>query len=70
MEALVAPDRLRARTLTWANDAVRAKTLPAQALTILERMLYQGKLARDEITAMFDVTPRQARRYVEPLTEL
>ena len=70
MEALVAPDRLRARILTWTNDAIRAKTLPPQALIILERMLYQGELARDEITAMFDVTPRQARRYVEPLTEL
>ena len=32
--------------------------------------MYQGELARDEITSMFDVTPRQSRRYVEPLTDL
>jgi len=70
MEELAAPDRLRARILVWANEAIHAKTLPPQSLTILERLLYQGELARDEITAMFDVTPRQARRYVEPLTEL
>jgi Fic family protein len=70
MEALVAPDRLRARILAWANEAIHAKTLPPQSLAILERLLYQGELARDEITAMFDVTPRQARRYVEPLTDL
>jgi Fic family protein len=70
MEALVAPEKLREHILSWAADAIRAKTLPPQALTILERLLYQGELARDEITAMFAVTPRQARRYVEPLTEL
>jgi Fic family protein len=70
MEALVAPDRLRARILGWANEAIRAKTLPSQSLKILERLMYQGELARDEITAMYDVTPRQIRRYVEPLTDL
>ena len=71
MEELVAPDKLRSRIFAWANEEIRAKTLLPQSLTILERLLYQGELARDEITAMFDeVTPRQARRYVEPLTDL
>jgi len=70
MEELVAPDKLRARIFAWANEEIRTKTLLPQSLTILERLLYQGKLARDEITSMFDVTPRQARRYVEPLTDL
>jgi len=70
MEELVAPDKLRSRIFAWANEQIRAKALPAQSLSILERLLYQGELARDEITAMFDVTPRQARRYVEPLTDL
>jgi Fic family protein len=70
MEELVAPDKLRARIFAWANEEIRTRTLPPQALKILERLLYQGELARDEIASMFDVTPRQARRYVEPLTEL
>ena len=70
MEELVAPEKLRARIFAWANEEIRAKTLLPQSLTILERLLYQGELARDEITSMFDVTPRQARRYVEPLTDL
>jgi len=70
MEELVAPDKLRTRILSWANEQIRAKTLPPQSTTILERMLYQGELARDEIASMFDVTPRQARRYVEPLADL
>jgi len=35
-----------------------------------EIKLTPHELARDEITAMFDVTPRQIRRYVEPLTDL
>ena len=70
MEELVGPDKLRNRIFAWANEEIKAKTLLPQSLTILERLLYQGELAREEITSMFDVTPRQTRRYVEPLTEL
>lgn len=70
MGELVAPDKLRNRIFAWANEEIKAKTLLPQSLTILERLLYQGELAREEITSMFDVTPRQARRYVEPLTNL
>lgn len=69
MEELVAPDKLRARILTWADEEIRADTLLPQSAKILERVLYQGKLPRDEIAPMFGVTPRHARRYVEPLTE-
>ena len=70
MEELVAPDKLRNRIFAWANEEIKAKTFLPQSLTILERLLYQGELAREEITTMFDVTPRQARRYVEALTDL
>lgn len=70
MEELVAPDKLRNRIFAWANEEIKAKTLLPQSLTILERLLYRGELAREEITSMFDVTPRQSRRYVEPLTNL
>ncbi len=69
MEKLIAPDKLRARILTWADEEIRANTLLPQSAKILERVLYQGKLPRDEIAPMFGVTPRHARRYVEPLTE-
>lgn len=70
MEELVATDKLRNRIFAWANEEIKAKTFLPQSLTILERLLYQGELAREEITTMFDVTPRQARRYVEALTDL
>ena len=70
MEELVAPDKLRTRILSWATEEIRSKALPPQSATILERILYQGELARDEIAPMFDVTTRHARRYVEPLTDL
>ncbi len=70
MEELVAPDKLRTRILSWANEEIRTKALPPQSATILERILYQGELARDEIALMFDVGERQTRRYVEPLAEL
>ncbi len=70
MEGLVTPDKLRTRILSWANEEIRTKVLPPQSATILERILYQGELARDEIALMFDVGERQTRRYVEPLAEL
>lgn len=70
MDELVAPDKLRTRILSWANEEIRTKVLPPQSATILERILYQGELARDEIALMFDVGERQTRRYVEPLANL
>ncbi len=69
MEALVAPDKLRHRILTWADEESHLSGLPAQSAKVLERVLYQGELPRDEIALMFGVTPRQARRYVEPLVK-
>ncbi len=69
MEALVTPDKLRLRILTWADEEIRLSGLPTQAAKILERILYQGELPRDEIAPMFGVTPRHARRYVKSLTE-
>ena len=69
MDELIAPQKLRARILSWADQEIRSKTLPPQSAKVLERILYQGELARDEISQMFDVTPRQARRYIEPLAD-
>ena len=69
MGELVAPDKLRARILSWADQEIRTRALPPQSAKVLERILYQGKLARDEISSMFDVTPRQARRYIQPLAD-
>jgi len=69
MEELVAPDKLRMRILSWADQEIRTGSLPPQSARILERILYQGELRRDEVAPMFDVTPRHARRYVEPLAE-
>lgn len=69
MEELVAPDKLRTRILSWANEEIRTGALPPQSAKILERILYQGELPRDEIAPMFGVGTRQARRYAEPLTE-
>ena len=67
METLVAPEQLRHRILTWAHEENQRSKLPPQSATILERLLYQGMLSRNAIAPMFGVTPRHARRYVEPL---
>ncbi|MEE9493708.1 MAG: Fic family protein [Gammaproteobacteria bacterium] len=69
METLVAPDQLRHRILAWVHEESRMSKLPPQAATILERILYQGELPRDVVAPLFGVTPRHARRYVEPLVE-
>jgi len=69
METLVAPEKLRHRILSWAQEEIRAARLAPQSAQILERILYQGELPRDEVAPMFGVTPRHARRYLEPLTE-
>lgn len=69
METLVAPDKLRYRILAWADEESQLSGLPPQSAKILERILYQGELPRDQIAPMFGVTTRHARRYVEPLTE-
>ena len=69
MEELVAPDKLRSRILSWADQEIRTGSLPPQSARILERILYQGELRRGEVAPMFDVTLRHARRYVEPLVE-
>ncbi|MEE8343634.1 MAG: Fic family protein [Gammaproteobacteria bacterium] len=70
MEELVAPEKLRGRILSWAEGEIRADSLPPQSAKILERILYQGELPRSEVAPMFGVGTRQARRYIEPLTEL
>lgn len=69
MEQLVQPDRLRDRMLHWAEEEVRAGTLPAQAGQVLEAVLFRGELPRADVPSLLGITDRHARRIVSALAE-
>jgi Fic family protein len=69
MESLVQPDRLRGRLLLWAEEEIRAGTLPQKAGTILEALLYRGELPRGDVPALLGLDERQARRITSALID-
>jgi hypothetical protein len=69
MESLVQPDRLRDRILIWAEEEVRAETLPQKAGQILEAVLYRGELPRGDVAALLHTSDRSARRVVSALMD-
>jgi Fic family protein len=69
MEELVQPDRLRNRILLWAEEEVRAGSLPAKAGSIIEAILYRGELPRGEVASILGASDRHARRVVAGLKE-
>lgn len=69
MEELVQPDRLRNRILLWAEEEIRAGSLPAKAGNILEAVLYRGELPRGEVASILGASDRHARRVVASLNE-
>jgi Fic family protein len=69
MEELVQPDRLRGRILQWADEEVRAGTLPARAGQVLEAALFRGELPRRDVAGLLGTTDRHARRVVSALIE-
>jgi len=69
MESLMQPERLRDRIGLWAEEEIRAGTLPAHADTILYAVLYRGELARAEVPRILGTGARQARRVTAALTE-
>jgi len=69
MEQLVQPNRLRDRMLLWAEEEVRAGSLPAKAGQVLEAILFRGELPRGDVAALLGTGDRQARRVVSTLLE-
>lgn len=69
MEELVQPDRLRDRVLIWAEEEMRAGTLPAKAGQVLESVLFRGELPRGDVPTLLGTGERQARRVVSALLE-
>jgi len=68
MEALMQPDRLRARILRWAADETEAGTLEENSGALLEALLYLGEVPRGDVQAITGTGDRQARRVVAALS--
>jgi Fic family protein len=69
MEGLMQPDRLRTRILLWAEEETRLNMLPQKAGTVLEAVLYRGKLPRGEVAELLGLTARHARRIISALLD-
>ncbi len=69
MQALVAPSRLHGRIRIWAEEEIRAGTLPPKSTQVLDAILYKGKLERGEVAELLGVTSRHARRITSALAE-
>jgi len=70
MEGLMKPERLRDRILIWAEEEMRAGTLPAKSDTVLRAVLMQGSITRADVVALLGVTERTARRVTSTLLEI
>jgi Fic family protein len=70
MEGLMKPDRLRDRILIWAEEEIRAGTLPARSDVVLRAVLLQGSITRADVVALLGVTERTARRVTSALLEI
>ena len=69
MKNLVQPDRLGHRIRSWAEEEIRAGTLPPKAGKVLEAVLYRGQLNRGEVPEILGVGARQARRVISSLID-
>ncbi|PYQ99093.1 MAG: cell filamentation protein Fic [Acidobacteria bacterium] len=69
MEQLLRPDRLRDRILLWAEEEVRAGTLPAKSGQVLEAVLFRGAVPRGDVPALLGASERAARRGVSALLD-
>jgi Fic family protein len=69
MEGLVAPSRLRARLLLWAEEETRVNALPPKSGSILEAVLYRGELARADVAGIVGTGERQGRRILAALMD-
>lgn len=69
MEGLVQPDRLRERIVLWAEEEIRADSLPPQSDALLEAVLYRGELPRRDVAGIVGKSERAARRITSALVE-
>jgi Fic family protein len=69
MEDLVQPQRLRDRIMVWAQEEMRARTIPEKSDILLGAILYRGELPRGEASELLNTSDRNARRTTSALLE-
>jgi hypothetical protein len=69
MEELVQPEKLRIRIKLWADEEIASDSLPKQAGTVLEAVLYRGELLRGDVPELLGASERTGRRVVSALVE-
>jgi Fic family protein len=69
MEKLVQPERLRDRILIWAEEEIRADTLPPKSGAVLEAVLFRGEMSRGDVARFLNIGDRQARRITAALID-
>lgn len=69
MEELVQPDKLRTRIKLWADEEIASNSLPKQAGTVLEAILYRGELSRGDVSGLLGTSERTGRRVVSALID-
>lgn len=70
MAALMQVDRMRDRIMIWAEEEIRAGSLPPKSDIVLKAILYQGKLERGEVNDMLGMSERAARRITSALLKI
>lgn len=70
MEELMKPERLRDRIMIWAEEQIRADTLPPKSDIVLKAILYQGELQRGEVAPLLGLSDRAARRVTSALIDI
>lgn len=63
------PDRLRTRSLMWAEEETRLGKLPARTTLILEAILSRGELPHGDADTIVGTGDRQSRRIVSTLSD-
>ena len=67
MQHTIQPKRLLHRISIWAEEEIRAKTLPPKSTILLDAMLYRGTLERSEVASLLGISDRHARRITSAL---
>lgn len=69
MASLVEPAKLRARINRWASEESDLGTLSAQAVKVIDAVLYRGELPRGDVEDIVGTGDRQARRITGSLLD-
>ena len=69
MEELIQPERLRDRSLLWAEEEIRADALPPKSGAVLQAVLYRGELPRGEVAELLGTGDRNSRRVTSALLD-